>query len=160
MDILEKALGMLAIAYEFLCILFILVNITKEMNCKQKFVYLENIRINTLFWIFYIFLCAFLHYQICIIKSKIFTIDPKESKHNVYWKVFRVIRRCLIDIQMQMITCLKKVRMCLKRGDYWRYIFRNILAISNAFGMYSYLQNEFAKVRNDILYGNGNRIVI
>lgn len=59
-----------------------------------------------------------------------------------------------------MITCLKKVRMCLKRGDYWRYIFRNILAISNAFGMYSYLQNEFAKVRNDILYGNGNRIVI
>lgn len=54
-----------------------------------------------------------------------------------------------------MITCLKKVRMCLKRGEYWRYIFRNILAISNPFGMY-----EFAKVRNDILYGNGNRIVI
>lgn len=28
------------------------------------------------------------------------------------------------------------------------------------FGMYSYLQNEFVKDRNDILYGNGNRMEI
>lgn len=35
-----------------------------------------------------------------------------------------------IDVDDNMF---EKVRMCLRRGEYRRYIFRNILAISNPF---------------------------